>query len=265
MNLLEALTVFIKNEIHDFKYEHKLKLISIIAIFVLFPISLLMAIVGFVVGLISEIREYNKSIYKLITKKSYFDVLFNKGLSAEYFTWKVLDGQPEYKKVLINLYIPKENNETAEIDAIMINKFGIFVFESKGYTGWIFGDENSKNWMEIIYGHKYKFYNPVMQNRNHIKALANIIGIEDMSIFRSYIVFSQKCDFKKIIVTKPNLKVVKQSELASTLNKEYMEKDKILTYEQIKEFDSKLSKYMFAEDEVKERHNKIIKEKYKSI
>ena len=44
-------------------------------------------------------------------------------------------------RTLRNVYIPKDNEETSEIDVVYITQKGIFVFESKNYTGWIFGDE----------------------------------------------------------------------------------------------------------------------------
>ena len=44
-------------------------------------------------------------------------------------------------RTLRNVYIPKDNGETSEIDVVYITQKGIFVFESKNYSGWIFGDE----------------------------------------------------------------------------------------------------------------------------
>lgn len=44
--------------------------------------------------------------------------------------------------------------------------------------------DNEKNWTQVLYKNKNKFYNP-------IKALTNILGVEDVHIFRSYIVFSE--------------------------------------------------------------------------
>ena len=45
-------------------------------------------------------------------------------------------------KVLRNVYIPKEDGETTEIDLLFITAKGIFVLESKNYSGWIFGSES---------------------------------------------------------------------------------------------------------------------------
>lgn len=41
-------------------------------------------------------------------------------------------------KVLRNVYVPKDNGETSEIDVLFITQKGIFVFESKNYSGWMF-------------------------------------------------------------------------------------------------------------------------------
>lgn len=47
-------------------------------------------------------------------------------------------------RILRNIYVPKDNGETSEIDLLYITQKGIFVFESKNYSGWIFGDEKSQ-------------------------------------------------------------------------------------------------------------------------
>ena len=49
-------------------------------------------------------------------------------------------------KILRNVYLPKDNGETSEIDVLYITQKGIFVFESKNYSGWIFGDEKGQYW-----------------------------------------------------------------------------------------------------------------------
>ena len=67
-------------------------------------------------------------------------------------------------KTLRNVYIPKDNGETSEIDVIYITQKGIFVFESKNYSGWIFGDEKGQYWTAMLPNRqKNRFYNPVMK------------------------------------------------------------------------------------------------------
>lgn len=68
----------------------------------------------------------------------------------------------------INCYIPNRSGDKIEIDMIMLCQKGIYVIENKNYSGWIFGDEKSKNWCETLKGKKYFFYNPIKQNRTTV-------------------------------------------------------------------------------------------------
>ena len=258
----KKLKKYIKEEYYNLKNNHSLKLITIIILIILYPITIPVAIISFIIGAIlvpiSEFKKYNNSTYKVITKKTYLDVILNKGNIAEYYIWKILDKQPEYKKVLINLYIPNKE-KTTEIDSILINQYGIFVIESKGYSGWIFGNENDKNWTQVIYNYKKRFYNPIIQNRNHIKNLSNILEVEDMDIFRSYIVFSNRCELKNISATKANLKVINIENLQNTLDQDYKKYGKVLTNEQVRILNDKLFSYMFTDEEVKREHIEFVR------
>ncbi|MBO4914253.1 MAG: NERD domain-containing protein [Oscillospiraceae bacterium] len=99
--------------------------------------------------------------------------------------------------VLKNLYIPSAG-KTTEIDLLMLHERGIFVFESKNYSGWIFGSADQLQWTQSLQGgQKNHFYNPIRQNQTHIKALAQYLGLP-VEAFTSYIVFSERCDLKKV-------------------------------------------------------------------
>ena len=99
--------------------------------------------------------------------------------------------------VLKNIYLPIQG-KTTEIDLLMIHEKGIFVFESKNYSGWIFGDAEQLYWTQTLpNGEKHKFYNPIRQNRTHINALAECLD-KPVSAFYSYIVFSQRCSLKSV-------------------------------------------------------------------
>ena len=64
-------------------------------------------------------------------------------------------------RILRNVYVPKENGETSEIDVLFITQKGIFVIESKNYSGWIFGDEKAGYWTAMLPNkEKNRFYNP---------------------------------------------------------------------------------------------------------
>ena len=75
-------------------------------------------------------------------------------------------------KVLRNVYIPKDNNETSEVDVLFITQKGIFVIESKNYSGWIFGSENQYKWTMMLPNKEtHSFYNPIKQNQTEVEAV----------------------------------------------------------------------------------------------
>ena len=83
-------------------------------------------------------KKYEQSDYYLQTKTPYRRVQSDKGLHGEFLTFKCLESLLGYKKFLFNLYIPKEGGGTTELDVILLHESGIYVFESKNYSGWIF-------------------------------------------------------------------------------------------------------------------------------
>mgnify|MGYP000069173393 CR=1 FL=1 len=119
-----------------------------------------------------------------------------KGASGERIVSRRLrDGLPEEYKILNDIYLPLLDETTTQIDHIVVSQYGIFVVETKAYSGWIFGDGKSPCWTQTIYNKKSKFQNPIRQNYRHICALAETLGI-DKSYFISVVVFTDDCEFK---------------------------------------------------------------------
>ncbi len=97
--------------------------------------------------------------------------------------------------ILHNLYIPYNNGKTSEIDILFITKKGIFVIESKNYSGWIYGSEKDQYWTVCDKRDRWKLYNPIKQNQGHINTIhQHLRGIPCFSL----IVFSERCELKKI-------------------------------------------------------------------
>ena len=119
-------------------------------------------------------------------------------------------------KIIRNVYLPKDNGETSEVDVVFITTKGIFLIESKNYSGWIFGNENDKNWTATLNGGvKNHFYNPIWQNKTHVKWMENVVG-ESVPLY-SIIAFSERCELKDITVTSNEVAVIKRNELAQTI------------------------------------------------
>ncbi len=53
--------------------------------------------------------------------------------------------------VLKDILINSSNGYTSQIDELVLSEYGIFVIETKNYKGWIFGNEKTENWTQVIY------------------------------------------------------------------------------------------------------------------
>ncbi len=166
-------------------------------------------------------------------------------------------------KTLKNVYIPKDNGETSEIDLLYITQKGIFVFESKNYSGWIFGDEASTYWTAMLPNkEKNRFYNPIKQNNSHIKWLTQYLD-EDIPLF-SIIVFSERCELKKITVNTPGICVIKRDWTYAAVREIWKKSDDKLSSEKIEQLYSKLKTLTSVDEAIKQSHIETINQKYKS-
>ena len=164
-------------------------------------------------------------------------------------------------RLLFNCYIPNRSGEKTELDIIMISTKGIYVVENKNYSGWIFGDEQSKNWCETLKGKKFFFYNPVKQNKSHIRNLEKVLNIgEDKYI--SLITFNKNAILKKVKTESPKLYVKKYDELKKFI-KEQEKCPDILQHEEIEEIYENLLPGTQLNDKEKQEHIERIKKQYK--
>ena len=119
-----------------------------------------------------------------------------------------------------DLIIKKDNDKYSQIDLVLVTSEGIIVFEVKNYSGWIFGSGNNTNWTQVLsYGkRKYKFYNPIKQNNNHITELRKTLKQFDKIPFFSVIVFFGDCELKEINYVPKGTYLVKSHRVFEVLN-----------------------------------------------
>lgn len=236
-------------------------------------------IIGFVWGLLSSgialglvilflvlfLIHYRKSTYYKETQKNYLSVRMDLGTYGEYLTYRKLQGfEKKGGRFLFNTYINKDTDETTEIDVILICQNGLFVFESKNYSGWIFGNEKQLMWTQTLpkgkgKSNKEHFYNPVLQNKTHIRELSKLIE-KDIPVF-SVIVFSERCTLKNVTVN-DDVRVIKRENLLSTVTEICNNNPAVLSAQKIDEIFNTLHPYTNASDDVKKRHIENIKTNY---
>lgn len=114
-----------------------------------------------------------------------------KGIIGEHKVRKKIGKTKEGIKYVLNDVLFDTENKSCQIDHIVINQNGVFVIETKNYSGRIYGTDAQLEWTQVLqYGKvKNKLYNPVKQNQTHIYELKKVIG-KDIPI-KSLIVFTQ--------------------------------------------------------------------------
>lgn len=172
-------------------------------------------------------RAYKTSEYAQNTNKSMKKALSDKGSRGEYELYrqadKYLDGDAYW---LFNVYVPRPNGSTTEIDAILFHASGIYVIESKNYRGQICGNERREQWTQSFTAGRntpvqtYSFYNPLKQNQIHVDCFRAWLGWEYVRVpIYSVILFGNDCSLKEVRLPKGGPMVDHQRNLPFIVNR----------------------------------------------
>lgn len=202
-------------------------------------------------------KIYMETSYYQITHNSYLNIYFDKGKYGEYQIYKKLRSfESGGCKFLFNLYIPKENDETTEIDVLMIAQRGLIVFGSKNYSGWIFGNEYSKTWAQTLpsrrRAQKFHFFNPIFQNKGHISNLKKLLN-EQIPMF-SVITFSERCTLKKVPPNTKELKIINRNNVMNAIKSIADNSPVVMDEAKITEFYDNLYPYTQVGQDAKIQH-----------
>lgn len=132
-----------------------------------------------------------------------------KGKYSEKLVYKkMLELTDEY--TIFNDVLFGDNGHSTQIDHIVVSPYGVFVIETKGYKGWIYGGEHSEYWTQTTYSGKYQLYNPIKQNESHVRYLRHLLKCSVDIPFIPIVVFNNSADLKvhpgnHIVVNRCNL------------------------------------------------------------
>ena len=116
-------------------------------------------------------------------------------LTRRYRDWPLLNG------VLLS-----SGGGTAQIDHILVSPGGVFVIETKDMNGWIFASPGQQRWTQSlkagrwsrlvgIKSKRFPFYNPLLQNEGHARALVKL-GVVYPREIRPAVVFVGDAELK---------------------------------------------------------------------
>lgn len=164
-------------------------------------------------------------------------------------------------EVLRNVYVPKDNGDTSEIDVLFITQKGIFVIESKNYSGWVFGNEADRFWtVSLPNGQKHRFYNPIKQNRSHVKWLSRYLA--DGTPLFSIIAFSERCKLKKVTVESDDVCVIKRDRLYATVRRIWERSESVFSDDEVNILYEHLRPLTDVDEVMKKAHVATIHDRY---
>lgn len=176
-------------------------------------IWILLIVVALIITLAVLVYKHDNTEFARLTGYSFFDIVLNEKKSNLCKLMKRLDKVSGEHKVLIDLQLPM-NNTTYPLDAMLIHESGIYVIDSVKKTGWISGNEDQAEWIEIKHKEKQEaFPNPITVNKHIILALRDLLPEVNDDAYEAISVFSDACSFQKIEIHSPNMEVMKRNEL----------------------------------------------------
>jgi len=105
------------------------------------------------------------------------------GWFGEHWTKKELKRLSKDKYRVINDVFIINNGMSHQIDHVVVSPYEIFSIETKQYNGRITGTKYDKYWVRKKRGKKYYYNNPIRQNYGHVKALCELLKIDESKIY----------------------------------------------------------------------------------
>lgn len=158
----------------------------------------------------------------------------------------ILSVLPESEYIVRNDILLKTERGTSQIDHIVVSLYGIFVIETKNFSGWILGNQYSDEWVKNVYGKKYSFRNPLKQNYGHVKALERVLNLP-YSRFIPIVVFSRRAQLK----VETEQAVIYSDELLKTIR---AYRQPLLTSKEISNIAQKIDGLTLSSSENKKAH-----------
>ena len=117
------------------------------------------------------------------------------GKSGEHWAAQELGKLPSGEYHVLNDLVLEDSHGLHQIDHVVVSPYGIYMVETKNYTGSIIGDAKYANWLLYVGGQKRKIHSPLRQNYGHIKCLQELLKLDE-SAFVSIVCFANRTKTK---------------------------------------------------------------------
>lgn len=231
-------------------------------------IVLIILVILFVVFILNKNRNTNKVFHEDIkydfdtNEKRYIvnESSFAYGEKGEEQIKQMLDRLDINEgRCLYNLFVEKRSGRYSEIDAVVISKAGIFVIESKYFSGKIIGRINYEKWRHVRRnGEVEMVFNPISQNSVHLKALKDYLNLDEDD-FKSYVVFSNQCSIANVPKNGDNFRVLNTNDLLYLLKKDMRESVQRFSEYDVDDIYDKLLDCTNVDEEIIKKHTFDVK------
>ena len=108
---------------------------------------------------------------------------------------KQLAKLPKDEYIVLNDLMLPTSYGTTQIDHVVLSLYGVYVIETKNYTGTLIGNEKSEQWEQNINGFMYKTANALRQNKAHISAVRSHASVQANVPIHNIVVFANATKF----------------------------------------------------------------------
>jgi len=150
--------------------------------------------------------------FALVIFLAWYNSPTQKGKRGELRVSAILSQLPAEYTVLNDVVFPTDRG-TTQVDHVVISKYGVFAIETKNYIGEIYGDDERKEWTQMIvnnvtfrknpwktytYVTKNRFYNPVKQAYGHVYRIKELLKEYPHLPIIPVVVFAGRADISKV-------------------------------------------------------------------
>jgi len=108
---------------------------------------------------------------------------------------KQLAKLPKDEYIVLNDLMLPTSYGTTQIDHVVLSLYGVYVIETKNYTGTLIGNEKTEQWEQNINGFMYKTANALRQNKAHISAVRSHASVQANVPIHNIVVFANATKF----------------------------------------------------------------------
>lgn len=103
---------------------------------------------------------------------------------------------PAGRYILLRDVLLETEQGTARVGRMVLSVYGIFVIETVGNTGTIYGRYHDRRWVAESGAGARSFMNPIHQSYGQIHAIERALGTHNHALFFPIVVFGDQCELR---------------------------------------------------------------------